>query len=85
MGKHKKLRVGITSGDTNGVGLEVALKSLSDARMYEHCAPVIYASKETVNQHLKALGLEGIHFHSIESPEKLNWNNANPAGISVEI
>lgn len=77
MGKHKKLKVAITCGDVNGIGLEVALKSLSDARVYEHCTPVIYASKNVVNHHMKALGLEGLHYNHTTDPEKLDANKIN--------
>lgn len=38
------LKIGITQGDTNGVGWEVILKSLADPRMTELCTPVIYGT-----------------------------------------
>lgn len=77
MGKQKKLRVAITCGDLNGIGLEVALKSLSDARVYEHCVPVIYASAKAVDYHMKALNLEGMHFNATDDCEKLDFNKIN--------
>lgn len=43
MNEHK-LRIGITQGDTNGIGWEVILKALSDARMTELMTPVVYGS-----------------------------------------
>lgn len=81
MSKHKKIRVGITSGDVNGIGLEVALKALSDARVYEHCVPVIYASKKCVNFQMKVLGLEGLHFHSPADVDKIDFNKINVLDI----
>lgn len=44
MNDKRKLRVGITQGDINGVGYEVILKALEDERMLELCTPVIYGS-----------------------------------------
>lgn len=40
----QKIVVGITQGDTNGIGYEVIIKALSDARMLDMCVPVIYGS-----------------------------------------
>ncbi len=39
-----KIRIGITQGDTNGIGWEIILKCLSDARMCELFTPIIYGS-----------------------------------------
>ncbi len=39
-----KLKIGITQGDTNGIGWEVILKIFSDSRLTELCTPVIYGS-----------------------------------------
>lgn len=77
MSKHKKIKVAITCGDLNGIGLEVVLKTLADSRVYDHCIPVIYAAAKAVNHHTKALGLEGVHFHSTDSVEKLDANKVN--------
>lgn len=40
----KKIRVGITLGDVNGIGPEVVVKVFSDPQMLELCTPVIYGS-----------------------------------------
>jgi 4-hydroxythreonine-4-phosphate dehydrogenase len=47
----EKPRIGITVGDLNGVGLEVALKTIADKRIYHHCTPVIYGSPKVVSYH----------------------------------
>ena len=38
----KKLVVGITQGDGNGIGYEVIIKAFADERMLDICTPVIY-------------------------------------------
>ena len=40
----RKLVVGITQGDGNGIGYEVIIKALADERMLDLCTPVIYLS-----------------------------------------
>lgn len=54
-----RLRVGITHGDFNGVGYEVILKMLDDARILELCIPIIYGSAKIAAFYRKSLELAG--------------------------
>lgn len=53
----KKIRIGITQGDINGVGYEVILKTFSDPTMLELCTPIIYGSPKVAAYHRKSLDL----------------------------
>lgn len=53
--ENRKIRVGITHGDINGVGYEVILKTFSDPAMLELCTPVIYGSPKVAAYHRKAM------------------------------
>ena len=53
--ENRKIRVGITHGDINGVGYEVILKAFSDPTMLELCTPVIYGSPKVAAYHRKAM------------------------------
>ncbi|MBQ2839702.1 MAG: 4-hydroxythreonine-4-phosphate dehydrogenase PdxA [Muribaculaceae bacterium] len=57
MKDNKKIRVGITHGDINGIGYEVILKALEDSRMLELCTPIIYGSAKIANYYRKQLEL----------------------------
>ena len=48
MDESKKIRLGISVGDLNGIGCEVALKTFEDARMLDFCTPVLFASNKTI-------------------------------------
>ncbi|CAG5077686.1 4-hydroxythreonine-4-phosphate dehydrogenase PdxA [Parvicella tangerina] len=52
-----RVKVGITVGDTNGIGIEVILKALEDNRMLDKITPVIYGPGRVVSFHKKALSL----------------------------
>lgn len=54
----KKIRVAITQGDTNGIGLEVIMKAFEDPTMLELCTPIIYGSPKVAAYHCKALNLQ---------------------------
>ncbi|MBR5102855.1 MAG: 4-hydroxythreonine-4-phosphate dehydrogenase PdxA, partial [Muribaculaceae bacterium] len=55
----KKIRVGITHGDTNGIGYEVILKTLADQSLTELCVPIVYGSSRILSYHRKALDIQG--------------------------
>ena len=53
--KHK---IGITQGDTNGIGWEVIIKALSHPSITELFTPVVYGAKHIAEFY--ARGLEGV-------------------------
>ena len=40
-----KIKVGITIGDLNGIGLETIIKTFKDSRMMEFCTNCIWLNK----------------------------------------
>lgn len=55
MSDNNKLRIGITQGDTNGIGYEVIIKCLSDARLLDMCTPVVYGSSKSFGYYRKQI------------------------------
>ncbi len=53
-----KVKVGISIGDINGVGLEVILKTLTTSNIINFCIPVIYGSSKVVSYHKNIVGIE---------------------------
>ena len=49
------VKVGITHGDSNGVGYEILLKAFSDKRLTELLTPIIYGSSKVASYHRKVL------------------------------
>ncbi|MGY8988653.1 MAG: 4-hydroxythreonine-4-phosphate dehydrogenase PdxA, partial [Flavobacteriales bacterium] len=45
--ERKKIRVGVSVGDLNGIGMEVIIKTFEDKRMMDFCTPVIFSSAKT--------------------------------------
>ena len=58
MEDNRKIRVGITHGDINGVGYEVILKAFSDPTMMELCTPRVYGSPKVATYHRKAMDIQ---------------------------
>ena len=69
--------IGISCGDTNGIGLEVIIKTLSDARMLEICTPVIFASNKVINFYRKSLPDINFSFMSVKDSSRMNPKQVN--------
>lgn len=80
----KKLTIGISSGDINGIGLEVAIKVLSDKRLLDWCIPVIYASTKVVSYHKNIAKVRDFSFHNASSVESINPQAVNVINCWME-
>lgn len=88
MSKSEKIKVGISVGDINGIGIEIILKTFSDKRMLDFCTPILFASTKLITIHKKALNLE-VPFVGIKSldkaiPSKLNIFSTWREDVKVE-
>lgn len=71
MANNKKIRVGITQGDTNGIGYEVILKALANPQMMELCTPVIYGSAKILAYHRKAIEMQAYQINNVRSADNI--------------
>lgn len=82
--------VGITQGDSNGIGYEVIIKALSDPRILDMFTPVIYGSSKLFGFYKKALPemehLEGYAINSAAEakPKCINIVNCLPDSVFAE-
>ncbi len=77
MSKGKKIRLGISVGDINGIGLEVVIKTFLDNRMLDFCIPIVYGSYKVSSYHRKALEINDFSFNIIKKVEEANPKKAN--------
>ncbi len=90
MANNNKIIVGISQGDTNGIGYEVIIKALSDPRILESFTPVIYGSSKAFGFYKKLIhNLGPIETYVINSatdvkPKCINILNCLPENILVE-
>ena len=86
-----KIIVGITQGDTNGIGYEVIIKALSDARILENCIIILYGSSRFFGIYRKFVReVEQIATNVINAAEdartkRINIINAVPESMAMEI
>ena len=67
--QNDKIVVGITQGDSNGIGYEVIIKALADPRILDQFTPVIYGSSK----------LFGFYRKTIPEVEQMDTNAINSA------
>lgn len=73
----KELKIGISIGDFNGIGLEVVLKALSHPMILDMCTPVIYGSSKVVSYHKNIVGREDLSFTGIRSADQIELGRIN--------
>jgi len=83
MKKTEKIKVGISVGDVNGIGIEIILKTFEDNRMLDFCTPIIFASTKVIGYHKKALN-SSTQVHGIENLHKIIHNKLNVLNIWQE-
>lgn len=69
--------IGITTGDLNGIGPELIIKTFSDHRILELCTPVVFASNKVINFYRKLVSDHPFNFTSTKDLTKPNPKQVN--------
>lgn len=78
----RKIRIGITHGDTNGIGYEVIMKTLADEEMLQLFTPVIYGASKVLSYHRKAIDMQQFTVHNARNTDSLKENAVNLIEVS---
>lgn len=76
MKTNNSVKIGISVGDLNGIGCEVALKTFLDSRMLSNCTPVFFASNKTISNQISKLNID-IKFHGIKDLSRIEAGKIN--------
>lgn len=88
--QNNRIVVGITQGDSNGIGYEVIIKALADPRILEQFIPVIYGSSKLFGFYRKTIPeVEQMDTNAINSaseahPKRVNIVNCLPENTYAE-
>ena len=74
--EERKIRVGITHGDINGIGYEIILKAFADSTMFDLCTPIIYGSPKVAAYHRKVMDIP-TNFSIINSASEVQDGRVN--------
>jgi 4-hydroxythreonine-4-phosphate dehydrogenase len=73
----EKLKIGISVGDVNGIGLEIIIKTLADARIFDYCTPIVYGHTKVASFHRRSVQVHDLNFNVIDSPANAHHKKAN--------
>lgn len=86
--KHHKIKVGISVGDFNGIGVEIILKALNDKNITDFFTPIIFGSGKLFSYQKNVFKIQ-TNFNYIQHPKeasngKLNIVNLWKDNINVD-
>ena len=76
-----KVKVGISIGDLNGIGLETIIKTFKDKRMLDFCTPIVFGSSKVAAKHKKVIEIKDFNFNIINKIKDAKPNKANLLNI----
>ena len=79
--KKQRPILGISIGDINGVGIEVTIKALSDARVFKAFTPLIYGHSKALIFYRKLLNLEDFNFIQIRNLDEIQHRKINSINV----
>lgn len=71
------MKIGISIGDINGIGLEVLIKCFTDKRMYNYVTPILYGSAKIVAYHRNIVKASEFQYYNINDTRKAVSNKLN--------
>jgi 4-hydroxythreonine-4-phosphate dehydrogenase len=70
--------IGFTCGDINGIGIELLIKTLGDARVLDFCIPIVFANNKALNFYRKSVPEININYSALRE-----LNRPNPKQINL--
>jgi 4-hydroxythreonine-4-phosphate dehydrogenase len=67
-------RIAIATGDPAGIGPEIALKAVLDARVRSLCRPLLVGDPAVVEMHARTSGLSP-NIHVLKKPSEAQWSD----------
>jgi 4-hydroxythreonine-4-phosphate dehydrogenase len=76
MNKSEKIKLGISIGDFNGIGIEIILKTFLDKRMLDLCTPIIFGSTKLITAYKKSMNID-LPFNGIKDISNVVFGKVN--------
>ncbi len=78
----EKIKLGISIGDVNGIGLEIIIKTLADSRIYDYCIPIVYGHTKLASFYRRTTHVEDLNFFVINHPSESKKEHKKPNMIN---
>jgi 4-hydroxythreonine-4-phosphate dehydrogenase len=85
-----KIKVGISIGDVNGIGLEIIIKTLADPAIFNYCTPIVYGHTKVASFHRRSVNVQDLNFNVIGNAadafhKKANMINCWEEDVKIEL
>ena len=78
----EKIKIGISIGDVNGIGLEIIIKTLADSRIYDYCIPIVYGHTKLASFYRRTTHVEDLNFFVINNASESKKEHKKPNMIN---
>ncbi len=78
------LKIGISVGDLNGIGMELIIKTFGEKDMLSLCTPIVFASSKVASYHRNAIDRRDFNFNIINKIEDALEGKANLLNVWKE-
>jgi 4-hydroxythreonine-4-phosphate dehydrogenase (EC 1.1.1.262) len=72
-----KPKIGITTGDINGIGIELIIKAFAEHHISDYCTPVVFASNKVLNYYKNLLKENNVQYSSTKDLNQLHAKGIN--------
>lgn len=73
----EKIKIGISIGDVNGIGLEIIIKTLNDSQIYNYCTPIVYGHTKVASFYRRLCEVNELNFNVISHASNAQARRAN--------
>jgi 4-hydroxythreonine-4-phosphate dehydrogenase len=73
----EKLKIGISIGDVNGIGLEIIIKTLADSKIFDYCTPIVYGHTKVASFYRRSAEVAELNFNVITHASNAAVKRAN--------
>jgi 4-hydroxythreonine-4-phosphate dehydrogenase len=73
----EKLKIGISIGDVNGIGLEIIIKTLADSKILDYCTPIVYGHTKVASFYRRSADVAELNFNVITHAPNAAVKRAN--------
>src|ERR1700710_240968 len=78
----EKIKIGISIGDVNGIGLEIIIKTLADSHIYDYCTPIVYGHTKLASFYRRITHVDDLNFFVINHPSETRKDQKKPNMIN---
>ena len=83
MRRDKKVVIGVTCGDINGIGLEILIKTFLDKSFFNECLFIVYVPVKIIQDYKKKIKCKDFNYNIVDGPQQALSDSINIVDFKV--